>query len=196
MLGNPNIKSIAMLEFPTGSYRVIYCDPPWTFQTYSNKGKGRSAEQHYNCMSLDDIKALPVGDLAAKECALFLWTTFPHLMQAREVIDAWGFTYKTGAAWVKRTRNGKKLAMGCGYWWRGNPELLLLATRGKIGPKKRGAGGIALIEAPRREHSRKPDEAYECIERMVAGPYIELFARQKRDGWDQWGDGLRQTGAA
>jgi N6-adenosine-specific RNA methylase IME4 len=146
--------------FPNG-IKVIYADPPWEFRTYSDKGKGRSAEQHYDCMSLDDIKALPVGNLAAKDCALFLWTTFPHLVQALAVIDAWGFTYKSGATWVKRTRNGKKWAMGCGYWWRGNPELLLLATRGKIGPRKRGAGGIALIETPRREHSRKPDEAYE-----------------------------------
>jgi N6-adenosine-specific RNA methylase IME4 len=174
--------------FPNGKFAGIYADPPYEFRTYSDKGKGRSAEQHYDCMSLDDIKALPVGNLAVKDCALFLWSTFPHLAQALAVIVAWGFTYKSGATWVKRTRNGKNWAMGCGYWWRGNPELLLLATRGKIGPRKRGAGGIALIEAPRREHSRKPDEAYEHIERMVGGPYIELFARCPRPGWVSWGN--------
>jgi N6-adenosine-specific RNA methylase IME4 len=184
----PNTIRSMFSEFPSGRYRVIYADPPWSFKTYSDKGKSRSAERHYSCMSLDDIKALPVGQIADNDCTLVLWTTVPHLQQAFEVIEAWGFSYKCGAVWVKPTRDGKRWRMGTGYWFRGNPEHLLVATRGRSKPTKRGAGGVGLIVAPRRDHSRKPDEVYERIERLVAGPYIELFARQKRPGWDAWGN--------
>jgi N6-adenosine-specific RNA methylase IME4 len=171
--------------FPTGTFKTILADPPWNFVTRSAKGKGRSADRYYLCMSIDAIKALPVAGLAADDCTLFLWATFPHLVQALTVIEAWGFTYKSGAVWAKPTRNGQGWAMGCGYWWRGNPELLLPATRGR--PKRVDRGQLALIVAPRREHSRKPDEAYERIERLVAGPYLELFARHTRPGWATWG---------
>ena len=175
-------------------YGVILADPPWTFATYSRKGKGRSAEAHYDCMSLADIKALPVGDWAAADCALFLWITDPSLPQALEVIEAWGFVYKTVAfTWAKTTKDGAGFPIGCGYWTRANPEQCLLATRGR--PQRLSRAVPQLILAPRREHSRKPDEVYERIEVLVAGPYLELFARDQRIGWDSWGNEA-ETGPA
>jgi N6-adenosine-specific RNA methylase IME4 len=176
---------------PPGRYKVIYADPPWTFATYSRKGKGRSAEAHYDCMSLADINALPVAEWAADDCVLFLWTTDPLLEKALETIRAWGFTYKTvGLYWAKLNRpeisyNDRSFFTGLGFWTRANPELCLLATRGK--PHRRRADVRKLIVSPRREHSRKPEEAYERIEALCEGPYLEMFARFSRPGWDRWG---------
>ena len=177
-----------------GDYGAIYADPPWRFATYSDKGKGRSAEAHYDCMTLADIKAMPVAAWAARDAALFLWTTDPMLRHALEVIEAWGFTYKTVAFyWVKlnRNRGGMLLApsdffTGMGFWTRANPELCLLATRGK--PRRRATDVAKLMVAARREHSRKPDETYARIERLVGGPYLELFARVSQPGWDRLGN--------
>jgi N6-adenosine-specific RNA methylase IME4 len=173
----------------TGHYGVIYADPPWTFSTYSRKGKGRSAEAYYDCMSLEEIKAVPVKRWAAKNCVLFLWTTDPLLEQALGVIRAWGFTYKTvGFYWAKLKRSAARdqytdesFFSGLGFWTRANPELCLLATRGN--PHRRKADVQKLVISPRREHSRKPDEVYERIEALCEGPYLEVFARNTRDGW-------------
>jgi N6-adenosine-specific RNA methylase IME4 len=158
-------------------YGVIYADPPWTFATYSRKGKGRSPEAYYDCMSLDDIKALPVADWAADDSVLLLWTTDPLLPTAFDVIGAWGFKYKTvGFYWAKLNKSAPELIYddtsfftGLGFWTRANPELCLLATRGH--PKRRRADVRKLIVSPRREHSRKPDEAYGRIEALCDGPY-------------------------
>jgi N6-adenosine-specific RNA methylase IME4 len=174
-------------------YRVIYADPPWTFSTYSRKGKGRSAEAYYDCMSLADIKALPVANWAADDCVLLLWITDPLLQTAFEVIRAWGFTYKTvGFYWAKLNKSADLTAYrdasfftGLGFWTRANPELCLLATRGH--PHRRRADVRKLIVSPRREHSRKPDQVYQRIEALCEGPYLELFARAPRPGWDRWG---------
>lgn len=175
-----------------GEYRVIYADPPWPFRTWSRKGKGRSPEAWYDCMSVEDIAALPVRDWCARDAVLLLWTTDPLLPRAFEVIAAWGFRYKTvGFCWVKlRPGAASPIAerdffTGLGFWTRANAELCLLATRGR--PRRRAADVRRLIVSPRREHSRKPDEAYERIERLVDGPYLELFARRRRPGWDAWG---------
>jgi N6-adenosine-specific RNA methylase IME4 len=181
------------LSTASDHYRVIYADPPWQFATYSHKGKGRSPEAYYECMSLADIKALPVGDWAAKDCVLLLWTTDPLLPTAFEVINAWGFCYKTvGFYWAKLNKRAvgavspdHDFFTGLGFWTRANPELCLLATRGH--PKRLRADVKKLIVSPRREHSRKPDEAYARIEALCAGPYLELFARAARPGWDRWG---------
>jgi N6-adenosine-specific RNA methylase IME4 len=178
---------------PVNRYQVIYADPPWTFATYSHKGKGRNAEAYYDCMSLPDIKTMPVGDWAARDCVLLLWTTDPLLPTAFEVIAAWGFTYKTvGFYWAKLNKHAaasvytdRDFFTGLGFWTRANPEICLLATRGH--PKRRRADVKKLIVSPRREHSRKPDEAYERIEALCEGPYLELFARSARPGWDRWG---------
>ena len=176
-----------------GHYRVIYADPPWTFATYSRKGKGRSAEAWYDCMSPADIRALPVQEWAAPDCILLLWVTDPLLPQAFEVIRDWGFTYKTvGFYWAKLNKSANRAIYcdrsffaGLGFWTRANPELCLLATRGR--PHRRRADVRKLIVSPRREHSRKPEEAYARIEALAEGPYLELFARSAHPGWDVWG---------
>jgi N6-adenosine-specific RNA methylase IME4 len=163
-------------------YPVVYADPPWNFKCYSAKGKARGAEAHYDCMTLDQIKALPVRDLAADDCCLFLWVTNPTLPQAFEVIGAWGFTYKTVAfCWAKTTVRGLR-HVGMGYWSRANAELCLLATRGK--PKRSAADVRMLVDAPVGQHSEKPEEVRRRIERLVAGPYVELFARRSAPGWE------------
>ena len=169
-------------------YSVILADPPWSFRAWSDKGMGRSAEQHYPTMRLEDIKALPVADLAAGDCVLFLWATFPMLKEALEVVDAWGFTYKTVAfTWVKENRKSPGLFWGLGYWTRANAEVCLLATRGS--PKRQSAAVHQVILSPVERHSKKPDEVRERIAALMGDvPRVELFARQQTPGWDIWGN--------
>ncbi|MFO1082565.1 MAG: MT-A70 family methyltransferase [Reyranellaceae bacterium] len=169
-----------------GQYNVIYADPPWSFATYSKKGKGRSPDAHYDVMDLAGIKALPVARWAADDAILLMWATDPLLDRAFEVVEAWGFTFKTvGFYWAKLNKGGKGFFTGMGFWTRANPEQCLLATRGK--PKRKAADVPRLVVSPRREHSRKPDEMYERIERLAEGPYLEMFARGSRPHWDCWG---------
>ena len=179
---------------PRGHYGLIAADPPWAFLTRSAKGKGRSPEQHYGCMSLDDIKALPVADLAAKDCCLLLWITDPLLELGFDVIKAWGFTFKTvGFYWAKTNADGTPFC-GMGYYTRANPEQCLLATRGN--PKRLSKSVRRLIISPRREHSRKPDEFFTRAEQLMPGPYLELFSRQYRIGWTTWGNQEGKFGQA
>ncbi len=176
-------------------YGAIMADPPWTFSTYSEKGKDRSAEQHYAVMDYRAIAELPVKDLAADNCCLFLWVTDPMLPKGFDLIKAWGFTFKTVAFyWVKTNKNNDGFFTGQGYWTRANPEQCLLATRGK--PKRIEKNVARLMIEKRREHSRKPDETRKRVMRLVPGPYIELFARETADGWDSWGNevGLFDSG--
>jgi N6-adenosine-specific RNA methylase IME4 len=173
-------------------YGVILADPPWTFATYSSKGKGRSAEAHYDCMSLDDIKALPVTEWAAHDAALYLWTTAPHLANSLTVMSAWGFTYKSNFVWTKER-------IGTGYWARNRHEHLLIGARGsKVCPRFNGIAPVdSVIEGQQRQHSQKPDRAIEIIERYHPGvPKLEMFARERRPGWDAWGNevGLLDAG--
>lgn len=174
-------------------YSIIYADPPWAYRTYSKKGQGRSAESHYPTMCIEDIKALPVGELAAKDCALFLWITFPCLCEALEVLTAWGFSYKTVAfVWVKQNRKNDDLFTGMGYWTRANAEICILATKGH--PKRVDAGVRQVILSHIEEHSKKPDEARERIVRLMGDlPRVELFARQSPEGWDVWGNEVECT---
>ena len=176
-----------MVDFPKKKYGVIYADPPWYFKTRSDKGKDRSPEEHYSCMSLADIIRLPVSDIAEDNSVLLMWVCDPMLDQALEVIKGWGFTYKTvGFTWAKTNRTKLGFFTGLGYWTRGNPEMCLLATKGK--PKRIHMDVAQLVVAPRGKHSEKP-LLHESIERLVGGPYIELFARKKtRKGWDFWGN--------
>ena len=176
---------MAWSNFPQGQFGAILADPPWKFETWSDAGKGRSAERHYPTMNFDQLKALPVSEVAAKDCVLFLWATWPMLLSAISLIDAWHFKYKTcGFAWMKNRPLGG-LSLGTGYWTRANTEVCLLAARGH--PKRLNADVPQAILEPRREHSRKPD-VYERIERLVGGPYLELFARQRRSNWVSWGN--------
>lgn len=177
----------AVLPVTERKYAAIYADPPWTYEVWSGAGKDRAAENHYPTMDLESIKALPVGDTAADDCALFLWAVMPQLPDALEVIKAWGFEFKTCAfVWVKTTLDGSRPATGMGYWTRANAELCLLATRGT--PPRLNADVHQVVQSPRAEHSKKPDEVAARIERLVPGPYIELFARGARPGWDVWGN--------
>jgi N6-adenosine-specific RNA methylase IME4 len=171
-------------------YGAIYADPPWSFRNWSAKGTGRNAISHYDCLDFPSLASLPIADLAADDCALFLWATDPLLPRAFELIRAWGFEYKTvGFYWVKLNVAPKHDAdyfTGLGYWTRANPEQCLLATRGK--PPRQAKDVRRLLVDRRREHSRKPDAVRERIERLVDGPYLELFARETKRGWDCWGD--------
>jgi N6-adenosine-specific RNA methylase IME4 len=152
-------------------YNVIYADPPWTFKTFSDKGKDRSPENHYNVMSLQDICNLPVNKIANDNSVLLMWVVDPLLDKAFQVINAWGFKYKTvGFTWAKTNRKSEGL----------------LATKGK--PKRISKSVPQLVVEQRREHSRKPDIMYNHIENLLEGPYIELFARTQRNGWDSWGN--------
>jgi N6-adenosine-specific RNA methylase IME4 len=171
----------------TKKYNVIYADPPWTFKTYSDKGKDRSPENHYNVMSLKDICNLPISKIANDDSVLLMWVVDPLLDKAFEVINAWGFKYKTvGFTWAKTNKKSMGFFTGLGYWTRGNPEMCLLATKGK--PKRISKSVPQLVVEQRREHSRKPDIMYNHIENLLEGPYIELFARTQRSGWDSWGN--------
>ena len=193
----------------TKTYQIIYADPPWTFETYSEKGKGRSAEKHYPCMSIEAICELPVPSITAIDCALFMWTTSPHLERSFEVIRKWGFKYKTMAfVWVKghltEASPGEmieelytvppsvnihyvKWHWGTGYWTRANAEYCLLATKGH--PKRVSASVQQVVFEQVGEHSKKPDEVRNRIVELMGDiPRIELFARSKAEGWDSWGN--------
>lgn len=183
------------------AYQVIYADPPWRFKSWSDEGKDRSpdamvrqkglAERHYATMDkasicglLDELE-LPI----ARDATLLLWAVDCMLPEALEVMEAWGFQFKTVAfTWAKTNRTKPGYSVGLGYWTRGNPEMCLLGTRGS--PKRKSAAVRQLIVSERREHSRKPDEAYERIETLLDGPYIELFARNRRPGWESRGNQL------
>lgn len=166
-------------------YKVIYADPPWRYQQKNLQG---TAERHYPTMSMEELYNLPVDQLADKDCVLFLWTTFPMLQEALQLIKAWGFQYKTVAfVWVKQNKKSPTWFYGMGFWTRSNAEICLLAKRGK--PQRNSAGVHQLIISPIEEHSKKPKEAREKIVKLMGDvPRIELFARQKSEGWDVWGN--------
>ena len=168
-----------------GQYSVIYADPPWR---YSAKNVQGAAEKHYPTMGIDEIRALPVAELAEKDCALFLWVTVPCLLEGLSVLQAWGFQYKTIAfVWIKQNKKADSLFWGMGYWTRSNAEFCILATRGS--PKRQSAGVHQVIVSHIEEHSKKPQEARERIVQLMGDvPRIELFARQKTPGWDVWGN--------
>jgi N6-adenosine-specific RNA methylase IME4 len=191
--------TVADLEALAASGRkfgVICADPPWEFEVYSGKGKQRSPERHYDTWPLVRIKALPVGALAADDCALLLWGVWPNLDVALEVVGAWGFKYQTaGLLWVKTKEGAESVALdgtglhwGMGYHTRANTEPCLLATRGS--PRRLSADIHQVIVAPVGAHSEKPDEAYSRIHRLYPGPFLELFGRKRRDGWTVWGNEL------
>ena len=169
-------------------YGIIYADPPWHYRVYSKKGAGRSAESYYPTMTIEKIQALPVSELADKDCALFMWITFPLLKESLSVLSAWGFKFKTIAfVWIKQNRKSDSLFWGMGYWTRTNAEFCVLATKGK--PKRMAKNVHQVIVSHIEEHSKKPDEARRRIVRLMGDlPRIELFARQKSAGWDVWGN--------
>lgn len=166
-------------------YGIIYADPPWRYEQKSLRG---AAEKQYPTMSIEEICALPVADIAAKDSALFLWATFPQLKEAFRVISAWGFKYKTLAfLWLKQNRKADTWFYGMGFWTRSNAEVCLLATKGH--PSRQCAGIHQFVISHIERHSKKPDEVRDKIVRLMGDlPRIELFARQKTIGWDVWGN--------
>ena len=174
-----------MLELPNKKYNIIYADPPWS---YSDKTCNGTAVKHYNVMTVEQLKKMQINSISNNDCILFMWATYPKLGAALEVIGAWGFTYKTiGFQWIKQNKNGNGFFFGLGRWTRGNTECCLIATKGK--PKRINAGISQLVFSPIRKHSQKPDEVRDRIVELVGNlPKIELFARQKVEGWDCWGN--------
>lgn len=171
-------------------YGVILSDPNWLFQAWSEAGEGKNATQHYDCMSLEEIQALPVHALAARDCACVMWGTAPMLPQAIETLRKWGFAYKSAGAWAKRSSRDRGWAFGTGYCYRSAAEFWLLGTIGE--PEIMNHSTRNLIVAPRREHSRKPEQMYRDIEALFRGPYCEIFAAHSRKGWSSWGKTLDQ----
>lgn len=162
-------------------FRCIYADPPWR---YDNQATRASTDNHYATMSVQDIKALPVGDLCDIQAHLHLWTTNAFLFKCREILDAWGFEYKSVFLWVKPQ-------MGIGNYWRVSHEFLVLGVKGGLEFQDRSQ--MSWLQAPRTRHSSKPEEVRAIIEKVSPGPYLELFGRKMREGWVTWGNEIERT---
>ena len=166
------------LDALVGLFDVVYADPPWRYSF--SKSKSRDIENQYPTMTIDDICALRVP--AAENCVLYLWATAPKLEEALRVVSAWGFTYKTHAAWDKEL-------IGMGYWFRGQHELLMVATRGKVSPPPQGLRCGSVIRHRRSRHSAKPPEVRDMIAAWFPNARrLEMFARDKTEGWTVWGN--------
>lgn len=171
-------------------YRTIYADPPWQFQNRT----GKIAPEHkrlrrYETMTLEDIKKLPIASIADEKSHLYLWVPNALLPEGLEVMKAWGFEYKTNIIWEKVRHDGQPDGRGVGFYFRNVTEILLFGIRGNknrtLSPAR---SQVNLIRSIKREHSRKPDEIIPIIEACSSGPYLELFARGDREGWDMWGN--------
>jgi len=171
-------------------YNIIYADPPWSFKVWKEgmNSNTRSASVHYSVMSFPDLLKIPMNSIASDDCALFMWAINPMLHKALELLNVWGFTYKTVAfTWVKRNKISPSWFWGLGYWTRANSELCLLATKGN--PKRVSKSVHSLVETKIEGHSKKPSEVRTRIVQLCGDlPRIELFAREKTDGWDAWGN--------
>ncbi len=171
-------------------YKTIYADPPWQFQNRT----GKVAPEHkrlsrYSTMQLEEIKALPVSKVADEKCHLYLWVPNALLPEGLEVMQAWGFEYKTNIIWEKIRKDGMPDGRGVGFYFRNVTEILLFGIRGdKNRTLDPGRSQVNLIRSIKREHSRKPDEFVNLIERCSSAPFLEIFARGDRAGWDMWGD--------
>jgi N6-adenosine-specific RNA methylase IME4 len=170
---------------------TILADPPWRFSNRTGKiapeyGKRR----RYETLSCEEIKQLPIGSYSRERCHLYLWVPNALLRDGLEVLDAWGFEYKTNLIWHKVRRDGNPDGRGVGFYFRNVTELVLFGVRGGLRTRKRGRRQVNLFKSIRQEHSRKPDSLYEIAETCSPGPRLELFARHRRDRWTQWGDEL------
>lgn len=190
-------------EIPRRCWSVIAADPPWHFETRTKAGEEKSPQSQYDTMSLAEIRALPIGDLAARDCVLFLWAWSPMLDAAVRLLEDWRFEFVSAGAWAKRSTAGRAWHTGTGYYLRGACEFFLIAKRGDPKPRDRSVRNLFAPEDPAdlefdgavivdrvREHSRKPDCALAPIERAYAGPRLELFSRSARPGWSAFGNEL------
>jgi site-specific DNA-methyltransferase (adenine-specific) len=179
-----------MYPLPQKKYSIIYADPPWAYKDKRNKHKRicGGALSHYNTMSIDDIKSLPVNSIADTNCMLFLWGTFPNLPLAFETIKAWGFTYKTlGFSWIKTNKNNGGPFFGIGSYTKSNCEVCLIGVKGRLIKVSNKVSSVVI--SPKERHSKKPDIVKEKIVELCGDiPRIELFARQITAGWDVWGN--------
>lgn len=185
MAGSARGRPSPLIGLARGSYDLILADPPWRFDTWSDKGLKKSADKHYRTMTLTRIAGLAVADLAAEDCLLLCWATAPLLPEQITVCENWGFAYKSMIVWAKHTTAGKP-THGPGFRVRGMAEFLIVATRGR----PRHAPFRGLVPGIRREHSRKPEEIFHEIDRCCPElpNRVELFSRETRSGWDHWGD--------
>jgi len=171
-------------------YKIIYADPPWAYNDKRNKHPRLcgGALSHYKTMSIQEIKNLPIKDITEENCMLFLWATFPNLQEALDVIKAWGFKYKTlGFSWIKTNKNNGKPFFGIGYYTKSNCEVCLIGVKGK--PIVIDNSISSVIMETKQEHSKKPNLIRNKIVQLCGDlPRIELFAREKVEGWDAWGN--------
>ena len=176
-------------------FSIIYADPPWNGLGWNNGSGKKCPALHYSVMDGDDIARLPIQDIAADNCALFLWVTFPNLPLGLRVLESWGFRYATQAfTWVKKTKHGKWF-WGCGNYTRANSELCLLGIRGKM--TRKSASVLSVVDAPVGPHSEKPPEVRDKIVQLFGDlPRVELFARQSFPGWTALGNEIDGKGMA
>lgn len=178
-----------MLDLPAGPFATVLADPPWRFANRT----GKVAPEHhrlarYDTMTTDEIAALPVPAVAASQAHLYLWVPNALLADGLAVMAGWGFTYKANLVWHKVRRDGGSDGRGVGFYFRNVTELVLFGVRGRMRTLAPGRRQVNLLATRKREHSRKPDELYEIVERCSPGPYLELFARYRREGWSAWGE--------
>jgi N6-adenosine-specific RNA methylase IME4 len=170
-------------------YRTILADPPWQFTNRT----GKVAPEHrrlsrYGTLTLDEIKALPVAEIAAPQSHLYLWVPNALILEGLDVMRRWGFTYKTNIVWHKVRKDGGPDGRGVGFYFRNVTELVLFGVRGSLRTAPSGRRQVNFLATRKREHSRKPDELYPLIEACSYPPYVELFARHSRPGWAAWGN--------
>ncbi|HEY4675289.1 MAG TPA: MT-A70 family methyltransferase [Candidatus Bathyarchaeia archaeon] len=171
----------------TQQFGTILIDPPWRFFNLTGKvGPEHKRLYRYETMSFDEIAALPIDKLSLPKSHLYLWCPNAILLEALNIMKAWGFTYKTNIVWYKVRKDGGPDGRGVGFYFRNVTELLLFGVKGKLRTFKPWTQ-VNIIVSRKREHSRKPDEVYDIIQRCSPAPYLELFARQRVVGWTQWG---------
>ena len=173
-----------------GKFGTILADPPWEFQNSTGKVAPKHKRlKRYETMSLEEIKSMPVSRLSANKSHLYLWVPNAFIKEGIEVMEEWGFKYKTNIVWHKIRKDGGPDGRGVGFYFRNTTELVLFGVKGtKVRTLKPGRTQVNIIRTRKREHSRKPDELYKIIEKCSWGPFLELFARGKRKGWTSWGD--------
>lgn len=184
-----SLSEVPPLPCIDGGFKTVLADPPWRFANRT----GKVAPEHrrldrYGTMDLEDIKALPVGDATAKDAHLYLWVPNALIPEGIEVLQAWGFRYVSNIIWAKRRKDGGPDGRGVGFYFRNVTEPILFGVKGSMRTLAPARSTVNMIESRKREHSRKPDEQYDLIESCSPGPYLEMFARYARPGWNVWGN--------
>jgi N6-adenosine-specific RNA methylase IME4 len=177
-----------------GTYKTILADPPWQFTNRT----GKVAPEHkrlgrYGTMTLEQIRSLPVSQIAASQSHLYLWVPNALILEGLQVMKSWGFTYKANIVWHKVRKDGGPDGRGVGFYFRNVTELILFGTKGSLRTGAPGRRQVNFLATRKREHSRKPDEIYPIIEACSYGPFLEMFARHSRPGWASWGNEVDES---